>query len=225
MSDYMNDFRFFLIGPYPNGELGGLAISLILALITMVSGFVLGMILALGRISKKTVISKLCGLLIETVRALPLVLVIFWFYFMVPLFAGKPMPIFFSAYLSVTLYSAVNQAEIFRSGFMNINRGQWQVAECTGLSYFQCVIYIIMPQALRNMLPSLVGFFISLFKDTSVISIIGVIDLTHVGRMISQRDPSKLVFSYMVMGVLYFVFCFALSRLSKRIEKKMRPAS
>ena len=151
---------------------------------------------------------------------MPLILLVFWFYFMIPLFAGKPMPILLSAYLSITIYSAVNQAEIFRSGFVNIGKGQWQVAECTGLSYFQSVVYIILPQTLRMMLPSFVSFFISILKDTSVISIIGVIDLTHIGRMVSQRDPSKLIYSYVVMGVLYFIFCFALSRLAKHIEKK-----
>ena len=220
MNEFLNNLKFFLVGPYPNGELGGLAINLILSLATMVSGFVLGLLLALGRISGNRLLKSVCSFMIELIRAMPLILLVFWFYFMIPLFAGKPMPILLSAYLSITIYSAVNQAEIFRSGFMNIGKGQWQVAECTGLSYFQSVVYIILPQTLRMMLPSFVSFFISILKDTSVISIIGVIDLTHIGRMVSQRDPSKLIYSYVVMGVLYFIFCFALSRLAKHIEKK-----
>ena len=220
MNEFLNNLKFFLVGPYPNGELGGLAINLILSLATMVSGFVLGLLLALGRISGNRLLKGVCSFVIELIRAMPLILLVFWFYFMIPLFAGKPMPILLSAYLSITIYSAVNQAEIFRSGFVNIGKGQWQVAECTGLSYFQSVVYIILPQTLRMMLPSLVSFFISILKDTSVISIIGVIDLTHIGRMVSQRDPSKLIYSYVVMGVLYFIFCFALSRLAKHIEKK-----
>ena len=166
MNEFLNNLKFFLVGPYPNGELGGLAINLILSLATMVSGFVLGLLLALGRISGNRLLKGVCSFVIELIRAMPLILLVFWFYFMIPLFAGKPMPILLSAYLSITIYSAVNQAEIFRSGFMNIGKGQWQVAECTGLSYFQSVVYIILPQTLRMMLPSFVSFFISILKDT-----------------------------------------------------------
>lgn len=220
--DFFNTLKFFLLGPFPNGAVGGLAINLFLALVTMLSGFVLGLILALGRVSGCFILRKLCSFLIETVRALPIMLLVFWFYFIVPLFAARPLPILFSAFLSITLYSAVNQAEIFRAGFMNIDRGQWQAAASTGLNRLQCLVYIIIPQTLRRMLPSLVGFFISLFKDTSVVTIIGIIDLTHVGLMLSQRNPSFLLYSYLIMGLMFFVFCFALSRLARKIEQKHR---
>lgn len=222
--EFLNNLKFLLIGPFPTGALGGLAINLLLALMTMASGFIIGLILALGRTCKVFVIRKLCGFIVDIVRALPLMLIVFWCYFVVPLFAERPMPLLFSAFLSISLYSAVNQAEIFRSGFMNIDKGQWQAAASTGLSRSQCMAYIILPQTLRKMLPSLFGFFISLFKDTSVVTIIGIIDMTHVGLMISQRDPSKLLFSYMMMGALFFVFCFALSRLAKKIEAKQQLA-
>ncbi|SFR57567.1 amino acid ABC transporter permease [Anaeromicropila populeti] len=222
MTDILKIIKMFLIGPFPQGELGGLAINIILALLTMVSGFVLGLLLVLGRISKKAVIRKITTFIVEMIRALPLLLIVFWFYFLIPLFSGKTLPLFLSAYLSVTLYSAVNQSEIFRAGFMNISKGQWQVASCMGMSYSQCIIHIILPQTLRMMLPSFVGFLLSLFKDTSVISIIGLIDLTQTGIMLSQREPNKLVFSYIVMGGLYFVFCFALSRVAKKIELKQQ---
>lgn len=222
MTDVFKIVKMFLIGTYPNGGLGGLAINILLALLTMVSGFILGLFLALGRISKRKAISKTVAFIIELVRALPLLLLIFWFYFLIPLFMGRTLPLFLSAYLSVTLYSAVNQAEIFRGGFMNINKGQWQVASCMGLSYYQCIIYVILPQTLRMMLPSFVSFFISLFKDTSVISIIGLIDLTQIGKMLSQREPDKIVLSYIIMAILYFIICFALSRVAKKIELRQQ---
>lgn len=220
--DVLKNIKMFLIGTFPQGILGGLAINILLALMTMISGFILGLFLALGRISKKVFIRKITTCLVEIIRSLPLMLIVFWFYFMIPLFAGKPMPIFLSAYLSITLYSAVNQAEIFRGGFMSINKGQWQVASCMGLSYYQCILHIILPQTLRIMLPSFVGFFISLFKDTSVVSVIGMIDLTESGLMLSQREPNKLIFSYVVMGSLYFICCFALSRIAKKMEIKQQ---
>ena len=222
MTDFWNNIKFFLVGAFPNGEFGGLVINLFIAVLTMATGFIVGIFMALGRISENLILKKVCTFIIETIRAMPLVLIVFWFYFIIPLFMGRTAPLLLSAYLSISLYSAVNQAEIFRTGFLNINKGQWQIAECTGMSYSQCIIYIILPQTLKMMLPSLVGFFISLFKDTSVITIIGIIDLTHVGLMISQRDPSKLVPSYLIMGVIYFVFCFALSRIEKRMERKQQ---
>lgn len=94
------------------------------------------------------------------------------------------------------------------------------MTECTGLSYFHSVVYIILSQSFRMMLRSFVSFLIPIFKDTSVISIIGVIGLMHIGRMVNQRDTSKLICSYVVMGVLYFTLCFVLSRFAKHIEKK-----
>ncbi|MBQ7896492.1 MAG: amino acid ABC transporter permease [Oscillospiraceae bacterium] len=218
--DFFNTLKFFLVGPFPVGAVGGIAINIFLALLTMAAGFLLGFVLALGRISKSFILRKLCTILIETVRATPLMLLVFWFYFIVPLFASRPMPILFSAFLSISLYSAVNQAEIFRTGFANVDKGQWQAASSTGLSKLQCMVYVIIPQVLRNMLPSLVGFFISLFKDTSVVTIIGIIDLTHVGLMLSQRNPSFLLYSYLIMALMFFVCCFALSRLAKKLEKK-----
>lgn len=219
---FWNNIRFLLIGPYPNGDMGGLVVNILLALTTMVSGFILGLLLALGRISKKKLLSRICTFIIDTIRSLPLVLIVFWFYFIIPLFAGKPIPELLSAYISISLYSVVNQAEIFRGGFATIGKEQWQAGKCTGLSRSQCMLYIILPQTLRIMLPSFVGFFISLFKDTSVISIIGVIDMTHVGLMISQKNPDKIIFSYLIMGAFYFIICFALSRAAKRIERKQQ---
>lgn len=220
LADIPNVIKMFLIGPFPQGPLGGLAINILLAVITMASGFILGLFLALGRISKNNIIRRIVTCVIEITRALPLLLIVFWFYFFIPLLAGRPLPILLSAFLSLTFYSAVNQAEIFRGGLMNINNGQWQVASSTGLSHYQCMVYVVLPQVLRMMLPSFVGFFISLFKDTSVIYIIGIIDLTQIGIMLSQREPDKLIFSYILVAMMYFVFCFILSYFAKKWEAK-----
>ncbi|ACL75982.1 amino acid ABC transporter permease [Ruminiclostridium cellulolyticum] len=220
LADIPNLIKMFLIGPFPQGPLGGLAINVFLAVITMASGFILGLFLALGRISKNIVIRRIVTCVIEITRALPLLLIVFWFYFFIPLLAGRPLPILLSAYLSLTFYSAVNQAEIFRGGLTSIDKGQWQVASCTGLSHYQCMTYIILPQVLRMMLPSFVGFLISLFKDTSVIYIIGIIDLTQIGIMLSQREPDKLIFSYILVAMLYFILCFILSHFAKKWESK-----
>ncbi|TYQ17908.1 UNVERIFIED_CONTAM: polar amino acid transport system permease protein [Acetivibrio alkalicellulosi] len=221
LADIYNNIKMFLIGPFPQGPLGGLVINIFLAVSTMLSGFILGLFLALGRISKNVIISRIVTCVIEITRALPLLLILFWFYFFIPILIGKPLPIFLSAYLSLTFYSAVNQAEIFRSGLMNISKGQWQVGYSTGLSNYQRMVYIILPQVIRMMLTSFVGFFISLFKDTSVIYIIGIIDLTQIGIILSQREPDKIIFSYVLVAILYFIICHIVSLYSKIWEKKL----
>ena len=220
MISVSNEIRMFMIGSFPNGNLGGLALNILIALFTIFSGFILGLFLALGRLSKNTAINHVATFVIETMRALPLLLIIFWFHFFVPLFIGRPFSPFWSAYFSLSLYSAVNQAEIFRGGLKNVANEQWQVAKSTGLSYRQSLIYIILPQVVKMTLPSFVSFFISLFKDTSVIYIIGIMDLTQMGIMLSQRHPSKIIFSYILVATFYFTICFALSLYAKRLEAR-----
>lgn len=219
--------KFFLTGPFPNGLLGGLAINVILAALTMTSGFFIGLLLALartqlGRSVPGKAVKYLSAAFVELIRAMPLVLILFWIYFLVPVFAGKQLPIFFSAFLAITLYSAANQAEIFRSGIMNVDKGQWQVATSTGLSRLQTIRYIIVPQVVHKMMPSFVSFLISMFKDTSIATTIGLIDLTRAGLMLSQKYPSQLFFSYFLMALMFFVICFALSRYAKQLEIKQQ---
>ena len=222
MTDISDLIRMFLIGPYPNGPIGGLAINIFLAVTAMASGFVLGLFLALGRLSKNIVVSRIVTCFIEVTRALPLLLVVFWLYFVVPLFAERPLPALLGAYLALTVYSAVNQAEIFRGGLMNIPAGQWQAAFSTGLSHYQCMLHVILPQTLRITLPSFAGFLISLFKDTSVVYIIGIIDLTLIGKSLSQREPDMFFLSYLLMAALYFIVCFAISFIFKKWEARLK---
>ena len=214
--------KFMLVGPFPVGAVGGLAINVFLAITTMASGFVIGLAMALANTSRFAALRGVMRAIIAWFRAMPLVLILFWIYFLVPLFAGKNMPILFSAFIAITIYSAVNQAEIFRSGIMNIDKGQWQVAASTGLSRFQCLRYVILPQVLHKMHPSFVSFFISMFKDTSIATTIGVIDLVKAGMMVSQKYPDQLFLSYFLMAALFFVICFALSRYAKRLETRQQ---
>ena len=210
--------KFLLCGPFPQGAAGGLLINIFLSTTAMATGLVFGLLIALGRTSRFGLLSRVCAAFVEIVRALPLILIMFWFVLTIPLMAGKPMPALFTSFLALFLYSSVNQAEIIRSGLMNIDKGQWQVAACTGLSRFQCLIHVILPQMFQKVLPSYVGFFISIFKDTSIVTMVGLIDLTYAGVMITQKHPSQMFETYFLMAVIFFVICFALSRLAKRLE-------
>lgn len=211
--------KFFLIGPFPNGAVGGIALNFFLTITTLLTGFVLGMLLALGRTSKYRILRAPCTLVIEVARSIPLLLIAFWFVLVVPLLIGQAVPGLLTAYLAIALYSAVNQAEIFRGGILSIDKGQYQAAACTGLSKLQCMTSIILPQVFHKVLPSYVGFIISLFKDTSLVTIVGLIDLTYAGTMVSQRYPSDLFLCYGIMALMYFIVCFVLSKVASRLEK------
>lgn len=213
--------KFFLVGSFPNGAIGGLLVNIILSFSALAFGFVFGMVLALGRLSGNPVLSRACTAVIEVCRALPLILIMFWFVLTVPLIAGKPLPALLTAFFALALYSSVNQAEIFRAGISSVQKGQWLAAKSTGLSGFQCMTCVILPQMFRAVLPSYVGFFISLFKDTSIVTMVGLIDLTYAGVMVSQRYPGQMFECYALMAVIFFIICFALSKASKRIEEKL----
>lgn len=210
--------KFFLVGPFPNGAVGGLLVNVILSVSALVFGFVFGMLLALGRLSKNRALSRVCTVFIELCRALPLLLIMFWFVLTIPLIAGKPLPALLTAFFAIALYSSVNQAEIFRAGVSSVDKGQWLAAKSTGLSLVQCLTEVVLPQMFRAVLPSYVGFFISLFKDTSIVTMVGLIDLTYAGVMVSQRYPGQMFECYALMAVIFFVICLALSKFSKRIE-------
>lgn len=214
--------KFFAVGQFPNGPIGGLAVNIILALSALACGFVLGMLLALGRLSGGRLLSRACTLIIEVLRALPLVLIAFWFVLTIPLIMGRPLPGLLTALMALSLYSAVNQAEIFRAGISSVDKGQWLAASSTGLSRFQCMLHVVLPQMFRAVMPSYAGFFISLFKDTSIVTLVGLIDLTTAGVMVSQRYPGQMFASYALMAVMFFVICLLLSVASKRIEARFR---
>lgn len=213
--------KFMLVGPFPDGSFGGVALNFSLTGIGMAVGFVLGLFIALGRLSKQKYISYPCLILVELTRATPLILIIFWFYFFIPNVLGKSVSIFFSSAVSISAYSAVYQSEIFRGGFQSISHGQLEAALSTGLKYYQVIFFIYIPQTIKIMLPSFASFFISLFKDTSVTYIIGIIELTQTSVIISQRVPERLVSAYALAGIIYFVFCYIMSRYSQKIERKM----
>lgn len=218
---FLGMLKFMLIGPFPDGSLGGVALNFSLTGIGMAIGFVLGLFIALGRLAKQKYISYPCLVLVELTRATPLILIIFWFYFFIPNVLGQSVSIFFSAAVSISAYSAVYQSEIFRGGFQSISHGQLEAALSTGLKYYQVIFFIYIPQTIKIMLPSFVSFFISLFKDTSVTYIIGIIELTQTSVIISQRVPERLITAYASAGIIYFVFCYIMSQYSKKIERNM----
>jgi His/Glu/Gln/Arg/opine family amino acid ABC transporter permease subunit len=200
----------------------GFLITLRLAVMSIFCSFWLGVIVAIGRLSKRAWIHYPAVVYIEAIRGVPLIMVILWFYFFTPVFTGMPLGNFTSALVAFVIFYSAYLAEDIRSGIQSVPIGQMHAARSTGLSTFQTLRYIVLPQAFRNVLPALVTRFIILFKDTSLAYVIGVRELTHSAYIISQREFRPLEL-YTLIALVYWVCTFAMSRLAMLLEGWLTP--
>jgi general L-amino acid transport system permease protein len=206
---------------------GGLPVTLILATFGLAFGFPLGIIVALGRRSKLPAIRSLCVLYVELIRGVPLISLLFMASVMFPLFMpdGVNIDKLLRAQIAFVLYAGAYLAEVIRGGLQAVPRGQYDAADALGLSYWKKNGLIILPQAIRHVIPPLVNTFIAFFKDTSLVLIIGIFDLLTTAKT-SIVDPAWQSFSvevYIFVSLIYFAFCFAMSRYSRHLEAQARP--
>jgi general L-amino acid transport system permease protein len=206
---------------------GGLPVTLILATFGLAFGFPLGIVVALGRRSKLPAIRSLCVLYVELIRGVPLISLLFMASVMFPLFMpdGVNIDKLLRAQIAFVLYAGAYLAEVIRGGLQAVPRGQHDAADALGLTYWKKNGLIILPQAIRHVIPPLVNTFIAFFKDTSLVLIIGIFDLLTTAKT-SIIDPAWQPFSvevYVFVGLIYFVFCFAMSRYSRQLEAQARP--
>jgi len=211
--------------PYVENERwGGLILTLLLTTFGLALAFPLSILVALGRRSDLPVIRALCVGYIELVRGVPLISLLFMASVMLPLFlpAGMTIDKLLRAQIALILFAAAYLAEVVRGGLQAIPRGQYEAADAMGLTYFQKTFWIVLPQALRIAVPPLVNTFIGLFKDTSLVLIIGLFDLLSTIK-VSLNDPAwagSAVEAYLFAALVYFIFCYAMSRYSRRLERK-----
>lgn len=226
----MGKFDFDVIGSaLPYLFQTGMTFTLTLTLLAAVMGLALGTLLAMMRLSRHKILSVPAGIYVNVMRSVPLLLVIFWFYFLVPYIAawivGSPTPLrvgaFNLAVVTFTLFEAAYFCEIMRAGIQSIARGQVSASMALGLNHWQGMRYVILPQAVRNMVPALLTRVIILFQDTSLVYVLSLTDFLGAASKIGQRD-GRLVELYLFVAVVYFVICFTASRLVKRLEKRVR---
>jgi len=207
----------------------GMVFTLQLTALAMAGGIVLGTLLALMRASRIRMLALAAGAYVNLVRAVPLVLVIFWFYFLVPYIAawliGAPEPVkvgaFASALVTFTLFEAAYYCEIMRAGLASVGRGQTLAAQALGLSWWPAMRHVVLPQALRNMVPVLLTQTIVLFQDVSLVYVLSIPDFVGAASKVAQRD-GRLVEMYSFVALVYFILCFALSRAVARLHKAGR---
>jgi His/Glu/Gln/Arg/opine family amino acid ABC transporter permease subunit len=192
--------------------------TLRLAVPAIILGFLLGVFIGMGRLAHSPWIHIPVTLYVEFFRGVPLVMVIFWFWFIIPVLVGKSLPEYSVALAAFVIFEAAYFGEIVRAGIQSVPRGQAEAATATGLTRAQTMRHIILPQALRNMIPSLVTQSIVLLKDTSLASIIGYVDLTKAAQIVNNREirPFEL---YLFIALIYWLCSYGMSRYAQHLER------
>lgn len=198
----------------------GLLFSLKLTGVSMIGGVVLGTLLALARLSGGKMLGGAAKFYIDLMRSIPLLMMILWFFFLYPLLTGQPMGQENSAMITFTLFQAAFYAEIMRAGIQSIPRGQVYSAQALGMTYWQSMGYIILPQAFRNMVPVLLTQTFILFQDTSLVYAIGATDLLKAAENAGMLY-GRTVEMYLFVSTIYFAICFSLSMLVKRLNRRI----
>jgi len=220
LSVLVNNFTFLVVQGLLGlgGFTGG---TLRLAIPAIALGFVLGIFVGLARLARARAISLPATLYVEFFRGVPLVMVIFWIWFIVPQLLRVPIPEYGVALTAFVIFEAAYFGEIVRAGIQSVPRGQVEAATALGLTRAQTMRSVVLPQAIRNMVPSLVTQMIVLFKDTSLASIIGYVDLTKAAQIVNNREirPFEL---YLFIAVVYWVCTYSMSQVARRFER--RPA-
>lgn len=216
----MGDFDFSVITSNLPFLWQGLQLSLWLTFLSIIGGVFLGTLLALARLSGIAPLAFVAATYVNLIRSVPLILVIFWFFFLVPLVIGRPIGSFYSALIAFVLFEAAYYSEIMRAGIQSVKRGQVHAGQSTGLNYWQIQRYVVLPQAFRNMIPILVTQGIILFQDTSLVFVVSLRDFMTASSIVA-RTEGRLVEMYLFAAVVYFVICFSGSMLVRSLKSRM----
>ena len=218
------NIKFMLFGM--EDEFGGLALTFTIAIVAIIFSFIVGSLLGVARYSDVKIIKIPATIYIELFRALPLIMVIFWVYFAIPIVAGAifetkvAVSALISAIISFTLFESAYIAEIIRAGLKSIPKGQFEAAKTLGMNPWQTFTLIILPQAYRRMIPAILSQFVSLFKDTSLVYVIGVVEFFRAATIVNNR----IYLSFEILSfvaIVYFICAFTLSKIAGQLEKKV----
>ena len=198
----------------------GIKMTFLLTGLAIIGGIILGTFLALLRIAKIPILSQFSAAYVNFFRSLPLILVIFWLFFLVPLIVGRPVGAFSSVLVAFILFEAAYYSEIIRAGINSVRLGQLAAARAIGLTYIQSMRYVILPQAFRAMTPILLTQAIILFQDTSLVYVVGLRDFLVSAEIVANRDQ-RLVEMFLFVALVYFIFCFAASIGVKYLQKRI----
>jgi glutamate/aspartate transport system permease protein len=214
------DLSFYNWELFTNYIVKGLIFSVQLTVIATIGGIVVGTFLALMRLSGRPALVYPATIYINTMRSIPLVMVILWFFLLIPMLIGKPIGADLSATITFIAFEAAFFSEIVRAGIQSVPRGQTYAAEALGMNYGQNMRLIVLPQAFRNMIPVFMTQTIILFQDTSLVYAIGAYDLLK-GFEIAGKNYGRPIETYVLAAATYFVICFSLSKVVRKIQSKV----
>ena len=214
------DFSFYNWDLISNFVLKGLYFSIMLTVVATIGGVLLGTLLALMRLSGKPWLAGPAVVYVNGMRSIPLVMVILWFFLLMPAIIGRPIGAEVSAYITFIAFEAAYFSEIMRAGIQSVSRGQVAAGQAVGMTYSQNMQLVILPQAFRNMLPVLLTQTIILFQDTSLVYAIGAYDMLK-GFEVAGKNFGRPIEAYLAAAVMYFVMCYALSWAVKRLHQKI----
>ncbi len=197
----------------------GMQLTLLLTLAAICGGLVLGTLLALARLSGFWILSLVSSAYVNFFRSMPLILVIFWFYFLVPLILGQPVGGYYSVLIAFVLFEAAYYCEIIRAGIQSVSKGQVYAGQAVGLNYFQNMCYIVLPQAFRNMVPVLLTQAIILFQDTSLVYVVGVKDFLVSADLVANRE-NRIFEMFTTVACVYLIICLSGSILIRKLQKR-----
>jgi polar amino acid transport system permease protein len=216
-----DNWLLLLIGQYPNGPLGGIAATLLLSILGIGLAFPLSVLTALARLSPWSLLRWPATALVYLMRGVPLLMIIFWVYFMVPLLIGKTVPGFVAMVCTLVVYETAFLSEIVRAGIEALPAGQMDASRALGHSYLSAIRHIILPQALYNMMPSILSQFVSTIKETTLGYVINVPELTFAASQINNQLLTKPFEVFFLLAIIYFCVCWTLTQFANALERRI----
>lgn len=216
-----DNWLLLLIGQYPNGPLGGIAATLILSVLGIALAFPLSVLLALARLSPWRLLSWPATALIYVARGVPLLMIILWVYFLVPLLIGHDVSGFVTMLVTLVLYESAYLAEVVRAGIQALPKGQMEAARALGHSHLGAMRLVILPQALFNMLPAMLSQFVSTIKETTLGYVINVPELTFAAGQINNQLLTKPFEVFAILALIYYVVCWSLTWAATSLERRI----
>lgn len=216
-----NNWLLFLVGQYPHGPMGGLAMTLFMASLALTLCFPFAILLALARLSSYRWLRHPATAIVHTVRGLPLIMFIFWTYFFSPLIIGRAVGGVETLVIALIIYEAAYLSEIIRAGIEGLPKGQFEAASALGLGYWPTTLRIVLPQALQNMLPSMLSQFVSTIKETSLGYVISAHEVTFAAAQVNNVLLTQPFEVYGILALTYFTLCYSLTSLARFIERRI----
>ncbi len=216
-----DNWLLLLVGQFPNGPLGGVAATLILSVLSILLAFPVGVMIALARLSHWRLLFWPSTALVYFARGVPLLMLIFWVYFATPLIFGTRVPGFLAMLITLVIYEGCFLSEIVRGGIVALGRGQMEAARSLGHSHLGAMAWVILPQALYNMIPSILSQFVSTIKETTLGYVINVPELTFAANQINNQLLTQPFEVFFILAIIYFVICWSLTRAAIWLERRI----